>query len=144
MQSIRKTGMLLGIASLFVAAGSLGAAEGGPPEFAGSFTLPSQVYWQTAVLPAGTYAFTMDYFDAWERITITQGTKAIGYVLLRASGDGSTHDQSSLQIVNQEVRALHLAPMGKTYYFVTAKKQREMLARSLHRSGVSLIPVSVK
>lgn len=143
MQTIRKTGMLLGIASMFVAAGSLGAAAGSQ-EVAGSFTLPSQVYWQTAVLPAGTYAFTMDLVDAWERITITQGTKTIGYVLLQASGDGSTHDQSSMSIVNQQVRALHLAPMGKTYYFVTGKKQRQMLARSMNRSGVSLIPVSAK
>ncbi|HEX7358851.1 MAG TPA: hypothetical protein VF283_00020 [Bryobacteraceae bacterium] len=144
MQSIRKTSMLLGIASIFVAAGSLGAAEVGPSELAGSFTLPSQVYWQRAVLPAGTYAFTMDLVDAWERITITKGTKMIGFVVLQASGDGNTHDQSSLRIVNQQVRALHLAPIGKTYYFATGKKQREMLARNINRSGVALIPVSTK
>lgn len=144
MQSIRKTSMLLGIASIFVAAGSLGAAEGEPSGLTGSFTLPSQVYWQRAVLPAGTYTFAIDRDGPWELIAISQGRKTISWVLLQGFDYASTHDHSSMRIENGRVRALHLALIGRTYYFSTGKKQRQVLAGTIHRSGISLVPVSAK
>lgn len=143
MESTRKTRMLLGIASIIAAAGSLGA-QSGSPDLAGSFTLPSQVHWQTAVLPAGEYTFTVDLSGPLGRLAIRQGPKTVAFVVLQDKSEASTNDNSSMLLVGQRVRSLHLAPLGATYYFPGRKNEREFIARRPSPKIVAEIPVWFK
>lgn len=143
MQSTKKTRMLLGIAWIAVAAGSLGAAQG-PTDLVGSFTLPSQVRWQTAVLPAGSYKFTMDRNGSNTMITIRQGTKGVAMIVLQAFSEASTQGKSSMLIVDHRVRSLHLAPAGATYVFPAHRNERERLEVGASALAAAVIPVSVK
>lgn len=140
MKSITKLALFAGMAGMCFAAGPFA------PPAVGSFTLPYQASWGRATLPAGHYMFTVDwnhYTSAQETIELRQGTKIVALILTQAFVPASTSDGSSMRIVNEQVRALHIAPLGKTYYF-PEKKRREMLVGSTYRSGISLIPVSAK
>ncbi|HEX7361550.1 MAG TPA: hypothetical protein VF283_13755 [Bryobacteraceae bacterium] len=143
MKPTTKTRMLLGIASLIMVAGSLGT-QAAAQDLAGSFTLSSQVHWQTAILPPGTYTFTMDRSGPLGQLAISQGTKTVAFVVLQGSSDASTHDKSLMQIVDYRVRSLHLAPLGATYFFPGHKNEREFIARGPRTKIVAEIPVSVK
>jgi hypothetical protein len=135
--------MLLGIASIVIAAGSLGK-QAAAQDLAGSFTLPSQVRWQTAILPAGTYTFAMDRSGPLGQLAISQGAKTVAFVVLQGRSDATNHDKSSMQIVNYSVRALHLAPLGVTYFFPGRKNEREFVARGPSVGIAAAIPVSVQ
>ncbi|MGH9345155.1 MAG: hypothetical protein ACRD19_15520 [Terriglobia bacterium] len=141
MKSITKLALLAGIAGMCFAAEAFG------PIAVGGFTLPYQTSWGRAVLPAGHYTFILDrygYATAQKTILLQQGTKMIAIVLAQVSEPASSSDSSSMGIVNQRVRSLHLAPVGLTYYFPESKKRRELLAGDVRVPGVSAIPVSVK
>lgn len=144
MKSTREMRMVLSLASIIIAAGSLGAAEAGAPDIAGNFTLPFQVLWQRAILPAGTYTFTMDLTNPVGRLAIRQGTKTIALVVLQGKSDASTHDKSSMQIASDRVRSLHLAPLGVTYFFPAHRNGREVVARAPSLKVMAEIPVAVK
>lgn len=143
MQATRKTRMLLGIASIVIAAGSLGA-QAAAQDLAGSFVLPAQVHWQTATLPAGAYTFTADLSGPIGKLRISQGAKVVGFVVLQGKSDASTNDKSSMLVMEQRVRSLHLAPLGVTYYFLGPKNEREFLARRPSTKMMAEIPISVK
>ena len=127
MKSNRRTNLLLGLAGLCLSAGLLRGAD-----VTGSFTLPHQTRWGTAVLPAGNYTLTMDHANASPLIIhVRQGTKNIAMV--RADGASITgfSGDSTLRILESRVRSLRLAPTGFTYHFVQPKNERQqVLART--------------
>lgn len=140
MHSVWKTKLFLGVAAMFVAAGSLGAAD-----LAGSFTLPSEVNWGLATVPAGHYTFTLDNPTGTQKIiTIRQGSKGIALILLQAYWEASSSDNSSMQIVDHRVRSLHLASLGVTYDFPGHKNERERLAGGAGSVAAVILPVHVE
>lgn len=142
MKSITKLALLAGVAGMCF------AAQPFAPMAVGGFTLPYQTSWGMAVLPAGHYTFRLEknqYTSAHDlTIAISQGTKTIALIVTQAFDPASMSDRSSIQILNQRVRAFHLAPLGMTYYFPERKKEREFLAGTIHRPGNSFIPISAK
>jgi hypothetical protein len=128
--------LFLGLAGMCLNAGFLGAAD-----LTGSFTLPIQTHWGSAVLPAGHYTFTLDDATLNGHIRVTQGTDPVATVMAQGMSTTGFSGASSMLIGGDRVRSLHLAPVGLTYeYAIPRKEKREILAR---RSGVPDVAVSV-
>ncbi len=136
MKSSRKRSLLQGLASICLTAGLLGAAD-----VTGSFTLPSQTQWGSAVLPAGDYTFTLDHATLDGQIVLKRQPKGPSAVVLaQGMNPAGSSGASSMRIVGNRVRSLYLAPAGLTYSYQTHPEQREILARS---SGVPGITVAI-
>ena len=136
MKSNRTMTLFLGLAAICLTAGSLGAAD-----LIGSFTLPSQTYWGSAILPPGSYTFTLGHATPQGLILIRHGTKGVALIMTQSMSSTKLSEASSMQIVGSRVRSLHLGPIGLTYNYPIPKKQEvEMLARG---SGVPSASVSV-
>jgi hypothetical protein len=135
MKSNTKITLLLSLAAICFTAGSLGAAT-----IEGSFTLPGQTQWGLAVLPAGHYTFTLDHASTRGMIMVRRGNDGVGMIVNPGSSLTSTAGGSSMLIVRNRVRSLHLAPLGMTFDYPTHNQKKEVLARS---SGVAATVVSV-
>ena len=99
---------------------------------AGTFTLSHEVHWQNAVVPAGTYHFTIGGSGAFETLTLrkTSGDGA-GFMLLVADEDVSRPSEvSQLVLVSRPggsfVSAMQLPEFGMTLHFTVPAAIREM------------------
>jgi hypothetical protein len=137
MNSNRTMHLILGLTALCFTASFLRAAEIAAVN--GSFSLPSQTYWGSAVLPAGAYTFTLDHSDLRGRILIQQGTKKIATIMVPGSSVTRLPEGSSMLIVDQRVRSLRLAPIGLTFIYPIQKQRRDVLAGRPGVPGVSLL-----
>ncbi|HEY7210049.1 MAG TPA: hypothetical protein VH477_07230 [Bryobacteraceae bacterium] len=130
----RRTNLLLGLAGLLFTAGLVRGAD-----FAGKFTLPREVRWGTAVLPAGDYTLSVNNNTTYGLVTIRQGTKHIAMVMPQGADTTGLEGGSSLQIVGARVKSLHLAPAGMTYtYAVPKNEQRRLEVRGMHPPGITV------
>ncbi|HSU32546.1 MAG TPA: hypothetical protein VLJ11_15040 [Bryobacteraceae bacterium] len=138
MKSNRKMNLLLSLAGLFLGGGLLGAAD-----VNGSFTLPLQTHWGSAVLPAGDYTFSLDHAMQNGQIIVRRGNDGVAVVLAQGMDvtSYSASATSSMLIVGNRVRSLHLAPVGLTYTYSIHPERKELLAG---RSGVPGVSVLVK
>src|SRR5690242_20972751 len=109
MKSNRKMTLLVGLAAICFAASSLKASD-----LVGSFTLPSETHWGTVVLPAGDYTFTLDRATLDGRIRIARGNNRRAIVMAQGINLTSRFGGSSMLIVGNRVRSVHLAPVGLT------------------------------
>lgn len=141
MKPNRKISLLVGMAAVCLTTASLKAQE-----LTGSFTLPSETRWQTAVLPAGHYNFTFGALGTGPTkvLTIKRGTKSVAMIVPQGLSSASSSDGSSMLVIEHRVRSLHLAPIGITYTFRPQKNDREFLARRVGVGGVAVVPVSAK
>jgi len=137
MKSNRTVTVLFGVGCLCLATGLLRAAD-----VAGSFTLPLQTHWGSAVLSAGDYTFSLDHTTPNGRILLRRGNDGIAIVLAQGMDvtPYSASASSSMLIVGNRVRSLHLATAGLTYTYGTDQGRKELLAG---RSGVPGISVLV-
>jgi hypothetical protein len=135
MKSSWKMNLSLSLAGMCLTAGLLGAAE-----VTGSFTLPHQTRWGTAVLPAGDYTLTLERTALNnEFIFVRRGNKTVAIAMARGVSSKGAAEASSIRIVENRVQSVHLAPVGLTYdYAIPKKQERELLARRSGAPGVSI------
>ena len=117
------------------------AAANAHPSFTGKFTLPYEVRWGRAVLPAGEYFIWMDSTVAPAMVASASGSRTIHtqFPVTADSKGGST----SLTITNQgnerTVRSLNLPGIGKSVIFAPlTKAESEQLAQT---GQIQTVPV---
>jgi len=98
----------------------------------GSFTLPIETQWGTAVLPAGDYTFTLPSL-ASPYTMIVRGENA--NLMVNVSAGIKKHDgagQSVLVIARRNGRAavcrVYLEPLGTAFYYGPEKPEARFLA----------------
>lgn len=110
-----------------VASAGLLSAE----DYNGTFTLPFEVRWGTAVLSAGDYSFQL---DKSEQIVTIRGENQAARVLSTARSDDNHVGSSALIIVRHgrkgTVRVLRLAEQNVAYTYPAPKGEPPMLAQA--------------
>ena len=135
----RRTNLLLGLAGLLFTAGLVRGAD-----FTGKFTLPREVHWGTAVLPAGDYTLSVDHTTSNGIVTIRQGRKNVAMMLSQGVDTTGVAGGSSLLIVGDRIQSLHLAPAGVTYHYAVPKKERARVLAGLPRPAGVTVAVAAK
>jgi hypothetical protein len=109
--------------------GSLASAQSA---IKGEFTLPFEVHWGRAVLPAGQYSFDMASLRTPEVIQV-RGEGVNVMLMAQATGDRPTPTDSALVLVRQGdksvVRSLRLAPLGISLYYAAPKGEAATMAQ---------------
>ena len=100
----------------------------------GKFTLPSEVHWGSATLPAGDYSFTLDQGNGEGLVRVSRGLEAVAMV--QPLGYGDSKSKRSVIIVEAGiVRKLSLPQIGMDLSFAAhrpahrAAPQEEELAQ---------------
>jgi hypothetical protein len=117
------------------------AAANAQPRFQGKFTLPYEVHWSTAVLPAGQY--TIRIRSIGDAAFVSSADGKTGFVLPSRFWDDSQKGPTSLLITTyrneRRVRSLNLPGLGASLvYEPVTKVEREMLAKT---GQVTAVPV---
>jgi hypothetical protein len=109
----------------------------------GRFTLPYEVRWGMAVLPAGTYLIIMDNVRGPALLTTTDGR---GRCLLQAGFvDSATDGATGLLITRKEgerrVRSLNWQEGGRNFVYEPMKKAKR--ERTAEAKDVEAVPISM-
>lgn len=129
MKSIRKFAYatLLMLSALnFVP--SLASAENA----AGTFTLTHEVHWQNAIVPAGTYRFSIEARGPSEILTLRKiSGSGAGFMLLASDTENSKpSDHEQLVVVSRAggsfVSTMQLPESGLTLHFAVPAETREL------------------
>jgi hypothetical protein len=131
--------LLLGVV---IATFVLTAAANAQPSFAGKFTLPYEVRWGQAVLPAGDYVIRMDSTASPARISPADGRSAgvyTEYPLVEDSHAGGMYLTITNQANQRRVRSLNLPQLGKMIVFAPlTNSEREAYAKA---DQINTVPV---
>lgn len=103
---------LLAAAAALLAVGTLAANDAG-----GTFTLPFQTSWGSAVLKPGRYTFVLDRATIDGTITISQGRRVIAMIGARGFIQTRRAAGSSISIVGHRVCSLYLRSVGIVYEY---------------------------
>ena len=114
MKSLRNR--MLVIASFALAAVSASAIPAAAQDVCrGSFTLPREVRWQNATLPAGDYTFSLSSTTISGRVFL-QGPNGGAFILTSVTDKRNEGDSSKLTIEHRGgisfVRSMYLADLG--------------------------------
>ena len=122
MKSLRNR--ILAIAGLGLFAICSSASQADAQAFGGSFTLPQEVRWQGATLPAGEYTFSMKSVETPSRITL-HGPNGVAFISALVADRDNISDRSIMTIVHRGgesmVRELYLAPIGLSLKYAVPK-----------------------
>jgi hypothetical protein len=106
----------------------------------GEFTLPFEIHWGRAILPAGQYSFDLESTHAPQMIRV-RGEGVNVMLMAQATGDRPTPTDSALVLTRQGdsnfVRSLRLAPLGISLYFAQPKGQAATVAQVTQSVPVS-------
>jgi hypothetical protein len=139
MKSNHRINLILGLAAI-LSAGLLQGAD-----CVGSFMLPHQTNWGTAVLPAGDYTFRFTGSTNYQLLRIRRGTQVVNMVMPLNGSSTGTSGGSSISIVGNRVRGFHLAPVGLTYsYGIPKNESQQILARLPHPTVVAVAVATTK
>ena len=131
--------LLLGLAFVTLV---LAAGANAQPSFAGKFTLPFEVRWGRAVLPAGDYFIRMEATASPARIIPANGSSAAVYTeypLVQDSHSSGTFLTITHEGNQRRVRSLNLPQIGKTIVFAPLTKgEREAYAKA---GQINTVPV---
>ncbi len=129
MKSIRKFAYVTALTlSALNFAPSLASAQ----EAAGTFTLTHEVHWQNAVVPAGSYKFSIEASGPAEMLTLRKlGGNGAGFMLLvTEAGMSKTTDTSEIVVVSRPtgsfVQSMQLPLFGMTLHFAVPAETREV------------------
>jgi hypothetical protein len=118
------------------------AAANAQPSFAGKFTLPYEVRWGKAVLPAGDYVIRMDSTASPAEISPANGSSAgvfTEYPLVEDSHMSGVYLTITNNANQRRVRSLNLPQFGKAIVFAPlTKSEREVLAKA---GQINTVPV---
>jgi hypothetical protein len=109
----------------------------------GSFTLPYEVHWGRAVLPAGTYLIKIDSVRGPALVTTTDGRGRC--LVLPALVDSATESRASGLLISRiegerRVRSLNWREGGRSFvYQPTAKPKHALSARA---SDLEAVPIA--
>jgi hypothetical protein len=112
--------------ALMVAAAAFTAAHAKADDvYKGTFNLPEQTYWGTALLQPGEYHFTVDQNPGRTYIVRLQGEGVEASVLAGAVFGETASDHGFLKIVDMNgvyvVRELNAGNIGKEFEFMVPK-----------------------
>jgi hypothetical protein len=115
---------------------------------AGSFTLPQEVSWQGAKLPAGDYTFSMASVAAPSRIKL-HGPNGFAFVAAIVADSDNVSDRSVMTIERRGgmsvVRDLYLAPIGlRLKYSVPERQKDQELAQGPATTEQILVAMATK
>jgi hypothetical protein len=133
-----KTLRLLGILTLAICAFA-GAANA--QSVMGKVTLPYEVHWGTAILPAGEYTISM---DSLHTATLVQSANSnISFYTRMPVAQDSTKGPASLLITSfqgeHRIRSMNLPEFGRSLiYEPLTKAEREQIAKA---GGAQAVPV---
>lgn len=118
------------------------AAANAQPSFTGKFTLPYEVHWGQALLPAGSYVIRMDSTASPAKISPANGSSAGVYTEYPRVEDSHASGMY-LTVTNQanqrRVRSLNLPQLGKVIVFAPlTKSERETYAKA---GQINTVPV---
>lgn len=118
------------------------AAANAQPSFEGKFTLPYEVHWNHAVLPAGEYSILVDTGSMPTVVTSTRTGKSAltGAPILADQEKGAARLTVTIQGNERRVRSMNLPQIGKSLVFepLTAT-EREMFAKAGQIDNVPVI-----
>ena len=112
------------------------------PSFAGKFTLPYEVHWGQAVLPAGEYSIRMDSTASPAVISSASGSMAAFTEppILADNERGGTYLTITTRGNEHRVRSLNLPKLGKSVIFAPlTKSEREVLAKAGQIESVPVV-----
>lgn len=118
------------------------AAANAQPSFIGKFTLPYEVRWGQAVLPAGNYFIRIDSMAAPATISSEGGgrTAFVKPPVLADSERGGTYLTVTAQGTERRVRSLNLPEIGKSLIFTPlSKSEREAVAKAGQLDTLSVV-----
>jgi hypothetical protein len=128
--------------SMLMAICMFSAAANAQPRFVGKFTLPYEVRWGQAVLPAGNYFIRIESMAAPARIISEGGGRTVFMKppILADSERGGTYLIVTAQGNERRVRSLNLPEIGKSVIFTPlSKSERETVAKAGQLDTVSVI-----
>jgi hypothetical protein len=132
--------LLLGVV---IATCAFTAVANAQPSFVGKFTLPYEVHWDSAVLPAGEYSIRMDSAAGPAVIRWASGSREV-YTRFRIIADsekGGAYLTLTTQGNERRVRSVNLPELGESVIFAPlTKTEREMLAKA---GQISTLPVVI-
>ena len=136
----RHTAAVKLLAAVVLATSVFVATVNAQPSFQGRFTLPYEVHWGNAVLPAGAYTITMPPFEAAALVRSASGKAQF---IPFASTEDSKQGVSCLFIAvrgdEHRVLSLNLAQFGQSLiYERLTKTERETLAKA---DQIQAVPV---
>jgi hypothetical protein len=117
------------------------AAANAQPSFEAKFTLPYQVQWNHAVLPAGEYSIQMDVKGAPTVLRSTSNNEsAYTHVPILADAEkGCACLTITIRGNERRVRSVNLPQIGKSLIFEPlTKTEREMFAK---KGQIDTVPV---
>jgi hypothetical protein len=133
VQRTRYQSALKLLLSVVIATCVLTVAAKAQPTFVGTFTLPYEVHWGQAVLPAGEYFIRMDSAAAAAKVTSADGSKTVytQFPMFADSEKGGTHLTITKMGNERSVRSLNAPELGKLIIFAPlSKSEREELAKA--------------
>jgi hypothetical protein len=104
---------------------SAGVAHAQRDVLQGTFTLPFDVQWGGATLPAGDYSFTLRSTALPAIVHIRQGTRNVALVMSNGKSERKWEGASALIVTGSgdraRIRALHSAELGMDFYYGAPK-----------------------
>lgn len=120
MATLRRFEILsLAILALVLAAQSASAQSAA----AGKFTLPNEVTWGQATLPAGDYSFTIGSVNGASMLALSSDTKPVALIMAQ-SHDAQSSGGNELIVKQGSVRELRLPDLGYTFFYPASKPAR--------------------
>ncbi len=102
-----------------------------PVLYQGTFSLTTETRWGQATLPAGDYSFTLDS-ESVTGIVEVHGQSQSALIMLQATEPTSSTSASVLRLARSNgsarILSMHLAELGKDFYFAVPKHERQILA----------------
>ena len=117
------------------------AAANAQPSFEGKFTLPYEVHWNHAVLPAGEYSITVDAkgMPAVVHSTRTGNSVNTNSPILADQEKGAASLTVTIRGNERRVRSMNLPQIGKSLIFEPlTKTEREIFAKA---GQIDAVPV---
>jgi hypothetical protein len=120
----------LAVAVLLVGAS---ATMANAQEIKGSFTLPFEAHWGNVTLAPGDYTIALDP-GVRSYVTVSQGTRGIGFVMTSGISDDTKSGGSAMVAVatsaGYSIATLHLQEQGVTLHFAQPKPKPTVLAQA--------------
>lgn len=114
---------------IFFSAATLFAEES--PVFKGTFTLPFETRWGTAVLPPGDYTLSVHSTALPARVMV-RGKDGSSLIFAEALATRRGSNHSTLFVVRNArqglVRSLYVVELGMMFYYATPKSERTLIA----------------